>query len=120
MHKTVDIPKLVYIAHAYGLAPEVNGKRVIAWIRWAAIHMKVLPICPWYATVLALEDKNIEERKMGILINEVIISRCDELWLCGEFVTAGMQLERQYAREHGIKTLNFTGRTMPNWDEEVR
>jgi hypothetical protein len=84
--------KVVFIAHAYRGDEEANLKRVEAYVRFA-VSEGVYPCCPWYAMVRALDDSDEDIRAQGLRANFSILSRCDELWVCGDRITPGVQDE---------------------------
>lgn len=49
-----------------------------------------------------LEDSIPKEREIGLNMGLRVLAACDELWLCGERISAGMQAEFQEAKRLGI------------------
>lgn len=49
-----------------------------------------------------LDDNDPAERRLGIDMGNQMLELCDELWLCGDRVSPGMEGERQLAEKRGI------------------
>jgi len=49
-----------------------------------------------------LDDRNPAERQLGIDMGSHMLGLCEELWLCGDQISAGMEGERKLAREWNI------------------
>lgn len=54
-----------------------------------------------------LNDEVPEERQLGIEMGLAMLSRCDELWVFGGRISAGMQAEIQEAQRIGIPILRM-------------
>lgn len=53
-------------------------------------------------TQLHAMDANADERKVGMRYGIDALSQCSELWLCGSYISEGMQAEIDYANKHHI------------------
>lgn len=84
--------KVVFIAHAYRGDPKANLRDVERYIRYA-VEQGQHPCCSWYAMVHALDDSDDTVRARGLATNFEIMSRCDELWVCGEEISSGVEAE---------------------------
>lgn len=94
--------RVVFIAHAIRGDIEGNLEKVQKYIR-QAVYEGDFPCCPWYAIVEALDDGDEEQRKAGIETNFMILERCDELWVCGDYSESkGMRSEIDHAERHNI------------------
>lgn len=72
----------------------------------------IVPLAPYYADILALDDNNPLERKRGIendiaLINSGVF---DELWLTGDKISFGMSEEIKLFRSLGKPIIDYTGK----------
>jgi len=70
----------------------------------------VIPIAPHIYFPQFLDDKDPEERALGIEAGLKLLDMCEELWVCGlknpsELPSAGMQREIDYAQRHNIPVL---------------
>ena len=68
-----------------------------------AIGCGYIPIAPHTIFPNYLDDSNESERLTGIQLGiELMKDCCDEVWVCGEDVSEGMELEVRKALEFGI------------------
>ena len=49
-----------------------------------------------------LDDRIPDERTAGIQMGLRVLKACDELWVCGDHISHGMQAELAAAKEWGI------------------
>lgn len=92
---------LVYLASPY----RGNRDQHEAFARMAlyyAIQSGAVPIAPHLLYPQVLDDSLAEERALGITLDLALLNRCDALWLCGDEISAGMELELEEARKEGI------------------
>ncbi len=97
--------KAVYIAHPLGAGSdrEANRARAARWVAWAG-ERSICPMASWI--ILSGEwAETPGNRERGLAIDFAQIERCDEVWLCGPFVSKGMALEADYARQNGIPVI---------------
>lgn len=104
--------KRVYIAHA--LRGDWFGGIAMAkqYATQAALH-GYLPIAPYVLMDGILDDSDPEERERGIRLDLAQLAECDEIWLCGERVSEGMEGERVFAESRGIHVRRF------EWPSEI-
>lgn len=81
--------RVVYLAHPYGGLAE-NRERAKRWFRWAAVEMRVSPVADWIVMTELLDESF---REFGLECDVTLVRRCDEVWLVGGEVSAGMRLE---------------------------
>lgn len=73
-----------------------------------AIEKGCVPIIA-HTTIAAILDDNIEEeRNAGIEADLALLSVCDEIWVFGERVSAGMKIELGEARNRRLPIRWFT------------
>lgn len=89
--------KLVYIAHPYSDNPDENLRLALAWVRFAAKQPSIVPIAPWIEYVQTLDNENVREKELGMRLNFAVLERCDEIWLCGPYMSEGMRREEAVA-----------------------
>lgn len=110
---------IVYLAHPLGLPPGGKGspRKVIkenirlakSWLRWAIeTYPLVTPICPWVMTCEVLDDQNLDHRARGFQMNQVTLSRCDQIWLLGPRTSNGMREEGVWMAGWGKPVLDAT------------
>lgn len=102
--------KIVYVAHPVGSDVEGNLKKLEFIYRFITkVYPDVIPFIPYYATVKSLNDKNPDERKIGMEQNHEFFKRkmFDELWICSKRISPGMQVEIDLANEMGIPVVTM-------------
>ncbi len=99
--------KLVFICSPYRGDIEANVNKAKRYCRFAYTEG-----CVPYASHLLnpqFLDENIpEERGTGIRMGLEVLKRVDELWLFGEVLTDGMEIEYRLAKECRIPIRYFT------------
>ncbi len=90
--------KRVYICSPYSGDVENNVKMAREYCRYA-IDLGCLPIAPHLLYPQILDDNNPAERMLGIKMGLEILDICDEIWICGELISTGMEKEIAYAEK---------------------
>lgn len=88
--------KKVYICAPLGGDVAGNLERVKRYTRYA-LNCGMAPVVPQFYA-LCLDDNDPEQRQIGLDAGLSLLWFCDELWLCGERVTPGMQAEIDFCR----------------------
>jgi len=100
--------KIVYISHPVGGDESGNLEKVMDIGRRINLSgADVVPFCPWIFDVMCLDGSVEGERALGIR-NRLLVLRSgivDELWLYGDYISSGMFLEIEVAREMGLGVL---------------
>ncbi|MCM1149477.1 MAG: DUF4406 domain-containing protein [Butyricicoccus sp.] len=99
--------KLVYIASP--LSGDTG--RNIVFARQAcryAIACGNTPFAPHLIYPQLLDDNDPSERRLGLDMGNRMLELCDELWLCGENISPGMEAECILAQELGIPVLKVS------------
>ena len=99
---------VVYLAHPVGQEPErgENLRRAERWLRWAIEHHPDNAFAmPWLPYCHVLTE---EHRERGIRDDLAILGRCDQIWLVGGHVSAGMAMERTVAEAIGLTVFDMT------------
>jgi len=103
--------KIVYIAHAIAGDIENNLsdlRRILRKINLECPYT-VIPIAPYYADVVSLNDTVPDERKRG-MHNDATLIKCgliSEIWLTGPRISSGMQAEIDLAKTLNIPVIDF-------------
>lgn len=99
----------IYIAHPLGAGADRPRNRMNA-ARWCASLAKlfeVATVADW--VVLSGEWNETEEnRNLGLRLDLTLVSRCDELWLCGGRISPGMRMEAERALSLGLAVRDLT------------
>lgn len=101
--------KTVFVAHPISGDVKGNMKKVLKIC--AKIHTRnVVPVAPYLIALQYLNDHVVEDRALGIIANHECFYRgfVDELWLYGDYISAGMIEEIKLAREVGIPVIAKT------------
>ena len=91
----------VFICSNYRGDVESNVKNAIHWCK-EATNQGYLPIAPHLYFPQFLDDDISSERESGITWGIDILNGCDELWICSENISDGMEQEILHAREQGM------------------
>ena len=105
--------KVVYIAHP--IAGDVAANlaallKIVRHINTSPKYATVVPLVPYYADVLTLDDNVPEERAKGLANGQALIARegiIDEVWMCGHTISPGMKQEAFAAFKRGIPVKAF-------------
>lgn len=93
---------LVYICSPYsqGCINE-NIENARRYSRTAALR-GYIPLAPHLLFPQFLDDCDKQERQLAIRMNNILLGKCHELWICGTVVSKGMKQEIRRAGEKGI------------------
>ena len=96
---------LVYICSPYAGNPSVNKTNARRYCRFA-VDSGYIPLAPHLLFPQFMRDDN--ERDQAMFMNAVLLSKCTELWVFGEFITKGMAIEIGRAKRKGQPIRSFT------------
>ena len=99
---------LVYIASPYAGDVEAN----LAFAGQAGRYCMMqggIPVIPHMMYPAFLDDTDPAQRGLGIETGLRLMEACDCVWICGDYVSAGMKQELAFANEIG-KEVRFVGR----------
>lgn len=101
--------KLVYIASPYAGDVERNIEFARAACRYC-IEQGHTPIAVHllYTQPGMLDDTNPAEREVGLKLGHHVLEKCDEVWVCGDFISPGMAKELELAMEIAIPVTTLT------------
>lgn len=88
--------KLVYIASPYAGDVEGNVAFAKAACRYATAK-GYTPVAVHLMYPRFLDDRVPKEREAGLKMGRRVLAACDEFWLCGEKLSAGMRAEKAEA-----------------------
>ena len=108
--------KLVYIASPYAGDVESNVLFAKDACRYA-IQQGAAPVAAHLLYPQLLDDRIPEEREAGLRMGLRVLEACDELWLCGEHISVGMQKELEAAERLGIPVRRISGQELENRPE---
>lgn len=96
---------LVYICSPYSNDPPGNTKKAIRYSRFA-VDKGVIPIAPHLLLPLYMDEE--KERDEALSMDLLILNKCDELWVFGDELSAGMKTEINEANRRGMKIRYFS------------
>lgn len=104
--------KYIYVCSPYG-GEEENYKRALVYGRFV-VGTGNIPIIPHTMLHGVLDDKITAEREKGLAAGLKLLMDCDELWVFGGVITAGMQNEISVAESHGIAVVHQSSAISPD------
>ena len=91
---------LVYICSPFAGDIEVNIHNARRYSRFA-VDSGYLPITPHLLYPQFLDESNQRERDLGMFFGLVLMDKCAEVWVFGDYISAGMQVEIGQAKSKG-------------------
>ena len=91
---------VVYICSKYRGDIEANTKKARQYCRYA-LNQGCVPIAPHLLFPQFMDEES--ERELAMEADLQILSRCDEIWICGDEISAGMAAEAAFAKERNRK-----------------
>lgn len=98
--------KRVYVCAPLGGDVAANLERAKQYARYV-FTCGAAPVVPHFYA-LVLEDGDPEERLLGMQAGRSLLWLCDELWIFGEHVSAGMREEIQFCQNLGLRIRTIT------------
>ena len=96
---------LVYICSPYSGNPGVNKANARRYCRFA-VDSGYIPLAPHLLFPQFMRDDS--ESDQAMFMNVVLLSKCAELWVFGEFITKGMAIEIGRAKRKRQPIRSFT------------
>lgn len=93
--------KLIYVASPYAGDIETNMEYAKQACRTVMENGNAF-FAPHLLYPSILDDAVSSERQLGIDMGLTMLSKCDELWVFGSRISAGMQVEMEEAERIGI------------------
>lgn len=98
---------LVYICSKYAGDVEGNLERTRAFCRFA-LEQGQIPLSGVLALSPVMDDSDPEERGLALFMDLVLMGKCDEVWVLGDEISAGMAMEIERAKKRRQKIRYFT------------
>ena len=98
---------LVYVCSPFSGDVEVNIENARRYSRFA-VDSGCIPITPHLFFPQFMRDDDPKERNLAIFMDIVLLTKCAELWVFGERISAGMSLEIEKAKRRGMPIRYFT------------
>lgn len=103
---------VIYVCSQFGGNIEKNQRKFCKYCKFI-IKKGYIPMAVNLMFPRFMDDFYTNGKKKAILMSLDIISRCDELWCFGEYISNRMIQELIFARKHMIKIRYFTSRCEP-------
>ena len=73
-----------------------------------AVDTGYLPIAPHLLFPQFMDDGNPKERELAMFFGNVLMSKCDELWVFGDLISSGMaaEIDRAKRKNYAIRYFN--------------
>ena len=94
--------KKVYLCAPLGGDVTANLEKIRQYCRYALL-CGTAPVVPHFYAI-CLNDDTPSEREIGLSAGMSLLWFCDELWIFGDEITAGMQREIDFCKNLNIKT----------------
>lgn len=100
---------LVYICSPYAGDVEVNVENARRYSRFAC-DRGYIPVAPLLLYPQFLDDDNAEDRRLGLFSGIILLTKCEELWVFGSRLSAGMAREVAKAEDRDMPVRRFSDR----------
>lgn len=98
---------LVYICSPYAGNVEKNVDVARKYCRFA-LNQKCIPLAPHLLYPQFMDDSDQMEHNLAMRINAVLVGQCEELWVFGRYISAGMANEINKAKKYKKKVRYFS------------
>ena len=92
---------IVFVCSPYAGDVEGNIMRAKRYGRFA-VSQKAIPIIPHLMYPQFLYDDDPSERKLGLEMGLVLLTKCSKVWVFGERISSGMQAEIRKAKQRNM------------------
>jgi hypothetical protein len=100
-------PPKIYICSPFKGDTETNVQNALCYCRFA-VNSGKFPIAPHCYLPRFMNDDNAAERQLALSFGLRLMYGCKEVWVFGERISEGMQLEIETAAERNIRVRYFT------------
>ena len=98
---------IVYICSPYAGDIDTNVENARRYSRFA-VEKGYIPIAPHLLFPQFMNDRNTKERQLGMFFGNALMSKCSEVWVFGDRISAGMDGEIKRARWKNYRLRYFT------------
>ena len=98
---------IVYICSPYAGAVLENIEKARKYSCFA-VDNGYIPIAPHLLFPQFLNDGNPKERQLGLFFGNALMSKCSEVWVFGEHISTGMEVEIRRAKWKNYRLRYFT------------
>lgn len=98
---------LVYVCSPFSGDIEANTESAKRYCRFA-VDSNAIPLAPHLHYPCFMNEADSVERELGLFFGLVLLGKCDEMWVFGEKVSAGMKAEIDKAKRRNMVIRYFT------------
>ena len=98
---------LVYICSPFSGKVKKNKNNARKYCRFA-LEQHTIPFAPHLLFPQFMDDNSPEERQLAMFMNMIMLGHCEELWVFGDRISAGMKQEIHKAEHKHMKIRYFT------------
>ena len=98
---------LVYICSPYAGDTEGNTEKARRYSRFA-VRNACIPVAPHLLFPQFMDDTVLAERSIALFMGMVLLCKCEQVWVFGNTVSAGMAAEIEKAQKKQIPIRYFT------------
>ena len=98
---------LVYICSPFSGKVKKNKRNARKYCRFA-LEQHTIPFAPHLLFPQFMDDNSSEERHLAMFMNMIMLGHCEEIWVFGDRISAGMKQEIHKAERKRMKIRYFT------------
>lgn len=98
---------LVYICSPYAGDVEANTEKARRYSRFA-VRQACIPLAPHLLFPQFMDDSIPAERSIALFMGMVLLGKCEQVWVFGRTISAGMAAEIEKAEKKNIPIRYFT------------
>ncbi len=98
---------LIYICSPFSGKVKKNKRKARKYCRFA-LEQHSIPFAPHLLFPQFMDDSSPEERQLAMFMNMIMLGHCEELWVFGDRISAGMKQEIRKAERKHMKIRYFT------------
>jgi len=102
MDNQENVKKLIYVCSPLKGDIENNVKKAIQHCRFVFLQGHI-PYAPHVIFTQFLDDTIESERDVAIEMGNIMLLKCDELWVFGDIISNGMKSEIELAKKNRIE-----------------
>ena len=96
---------LVYVCSPYSGDVKSNTQKAIRYSRFA-VDKGAIPLAPHLLLPQYMDEQT--ERDLALFMDLVLLGKCEELWVFGERISTGMQMEIDKAEKRKLPIRYFS------------
>lgn len=98
---------LVYICSPFAGDTERNMEKARHYCRFA-VRSACIPLAPHLLFPQFMDDTVAAERSLAMFMNMVLLGKCEQIWVFGSTISAGMETEIEKAEKRNMPVRYFT------------